>query len=350
MILVEEALRPRGGPGRLLDWDDIRRRAKSRLRAEDTMPASRGATLERKYAKLAAEVQPALLETVGGLPDGVRLPPFEALDRSTWVDLNLQIMARTLDPVLSQNLVPNNRLVDAGRMGLDRYVALILAFLSHKVLGQYDPQLLGREEIEPPALYLVEPNIAAWEAEADLPGDDLRRWLILHELTHAWQFAANPWLREHLNEMLERILGTMARRDLSSVSRIFGLAVGLPEQWAVVRQMQSTMTVVEGYGNFVMNRAGRRLLPSFEQLEEAYRRRTGTRSALEVLFLKLTGLDLKMQQYSRGETFCQAVYERWGMEGLNRVWESADHMPTATELDDPDAWWRRVGARAARPA
>lgn len=352
MVLMEEVLRPRGGPGRLIDWDDIRRRAKARLGTGGTLTAARRSAAERKYAALSAEVQPTLLEVVGGLPDGVTLPAFEALDRSSWIDTNVRIMARTLDPVLSQNLVPNNRLVDAGRIGLDRYVALILSFLSHKVLGQYDPQLLGREEIEPPALYLVEPNIAAWEAEADLPGDDLRRWLILHELTHAWQFAANPWLREHLNGMLEKVLGTMARRDLNTVSRIFGLAVGLPEQWAVVRRMQSTMIVVEGYGNFVMNRVGRRLLPSFDRLEQAYRRRTGSRSALEILFLKLTGLDLKMQQYSRGEAFCQAVFDRWGMEGLNRVWESADHMPTADEVENPEAWWRRVGglASAARSA
>lgn len=351
-MLIQEALRPRGGPGRILDWDDVRRRARARLGTEALLPAARRTVLAREYARLAAEVEPALLKAVGSLPDGVRLPAFEALGRHEWIDLNVRIMARTLDPVLSLDLVPNNRLVDAGRAGLDRYVAQILAFLSRKVLGQYDPQLLGREEIEAPALYLVEPNIAEWEAEADLPGDDLRRWLILHELTHAWQFAANPWLKEHVNGMLEQVVGAMGRRDMSSVSRVVGMAVGLPEQWAVVRRMQATMTVVEGYGNFVMNQVGRGLLPGFDRLEEAYRRRTESRSALDILFLKLTGLDLKMQQYVRGEAFCRAVYERWGMKGLNRVWESAAHLPTSEELDDPEAWWRRIGVsgRARRPA
>ena len=47
-------------------------------------------------------------------------------------------------------------------MGVNRYLALMLEFLSRRVLGQFDPQLLGREPVQH-GLYLVEPNVSDWE-------------------------------------------------------------------------------------------------------------------------------------------------------------------------------------------
>ena len=121
------------------------------------------------------------------------MPPFEALDREGWVELNVGIMSDALEPlVAAQERLPNNRVIELGRAVLDRYVGLILGFLSGRVLGQYDPRLLGHEPAGKPGLYLVEPNIAEWEAQAGLPGEPLRQWLILHEMTHAWPFGAHP--------------------------------------------------------------------------------------------------------------------------------------------------------------
>jgi putative hydrolase len=104
------------------------------------------------------------------------------------------------------------------------------------------------------------------------------------------------------------------------------------------------MSVIEGYSNLVMNQLGRKLLPGFDRLEQAYRERSSGKSALEVLIWKLTGLDLKLQQYKRGEAFCQAVFDRHGMEVLNRVWGGPESMPRLNELGNPDAWYRRISA------
>ena len=120
------------------------------------------------------------------------------------------------------------------------------------------------------------------------------------------------------------------------------MTLGLPKQWRIVRRMQATMSLVEGYSNLVMNLAGRRLLKRFDDLEQAYRRRSGQRGVLETLFWKVTGLDLKLQQYERGERFARAVYERYGMAALNRAWESPETLPRLEELDDPEGWHRRV--------
>jgi putative hydrolase len=104
------------------------------------------------------------------------------------------------------------------------------------------------------------------------------------------------------------------------------------------------MSVVEGYSNLVMNELGDRLLPGFAQLEQAYRERSSGKSALELLIWKLTGLELKLQQYKRGEAFCRAVFDQHGLAVLNRVWDGQESMPNLSELGNPKAWYRRVAA------
>ena len=348
VAVMAELLRPRPGPALILDWDEIARLAAWNL-PDDPSVAGRKADLERGYARLAASVMDPFLAAVGGMPEGTRMPPFEALDRRGWVALNVAIIRRVLEPLTDAASMPNNLLVAAGRAGIDRYLGFILRSLSTRVLGQFDPQLLGREPVDAaaPSLHLVEPNIAAWEAGAKLPPESLRRWLILHEMTHAWQFAANPWLGRHLNAMLAELVeaGTMRRGPLDS---LLAMTIGMPRQLALVRRMQTTMTMVEGYGNIVMNEVGSRVLPDHDLLEAAYRGRSTRRSPLDRLLLRLTGLGMKMEQYRRGEAFCAAIVRDHGMAGLNLAWRSAEHMPTEPEFTAPASWWARVERIPAR--
>jgi putative hydrolase len=109
-----------------------------------------------------------------------------------------------------------------------------------------------------------------------------------------------------------------------------------------MRQMQGTMSLIEGYSNLVMNELGAKLLPGFDKLEEAYRKRSANKSVLDQLVWKLTGLDLKLQQYRRGEAFASAIYDAHGMKALNLAWQGPDQMPRLDELDKPEDWYRRV--------
>jgi coenzyme F420 biosynthesis associated uncharacterized protein len=298
------------------------------------------------YNQLAADVRQPLLDAVGGLPAGLRLPDFEALDRPGWLDLNVRILRGAMEPLSEVGRVPNSWMADLGRAGINRYVALILDFLSRRVLGQFDPQLFGKEPVEQ-ALYLVEPNVAEWQSRESLPGDDLRRWLILHEMTHAWQFAAHPWLRDHLNEGLTQLMAAAKAPRRRGIEQLMAFTIGGPGQWSSLRRMQATMTLVEGYGNLVMNLVGRQILPSFDRLEDAYLRRSGQRSLLDLLIWRLTGLELKLRQYRVGENFARSVHDRYGMAALNRAWDSPESLPRPEELRDFERWYRRVVAGAS---
>lgn len=339
---VAEAVRPRGGTLVLVDWEDVRRTATGRLDKPHEEPAHLAAAAIG-YRALADKLEKPLLNFVGPLPKGAALPRFEALDRAGWTELNLAILRRAVDPVLESGRMPNSLIVEVGRAGVNRYVGYMLAFLGRRVLGQYDPQLMSAEPMGAEGLYLVETNVEEWRQHANLPDEDLRRWLILHEMTHAWQFAAHPWLRPYMEESMRVLIATVTGRG-PGVARFAAFAGVLPAQWRVMRQVQGTMSVIEGYSNLVMNQLGSKLLPGFEALERAYRDRSSGKSALEVLIWKLTGLDLKLQQYQRGEVFCRSIYDRYGMAALNRVWDGPDAMPSLRELSHPELWHRRVGA------
>src|SRR5207248_647719 len=321
-VAVAEAVRRRGGTSLLLDWDEVRGTARARLLNPSMDPASLAAAA-RSYRSLADNLEKPLLDFVGPLPKGASMPKFEALDREGWLDLNLGILRRVVDPVLESGRMPNSLIVEVGRAGVNRYVGFMLAFLGRRVLGQYDPQLMSAEPIGGEGLYLVETNVEEWQNHAKLPDQDLRRWLILHEMTHAWQFAAHPWLRPHMEESMRVLIDSVTRKG-PGVARFAAFAGVLPAQWRVMRLVQGTMSVIEGYSNLVMNQLGSKLLPGFDVLERAYRDRSSGKSALEVLIWKLTGLDLKLQQYQRGEAFCRAIFDRHGMAVLNRVWDGPD--------------------------
>jgi coenzyme F420 biosynthesis associated uncharacterized protein len=332
-VAIAEVVKPRGGTSLLLDWEEVRRSAHARLGSGTDSPASL-ATAAKRYRAMAAKLEKPLLEFVGGMPDGTVLPDFEALDRAGWLDLNLGIIRRAVDPVLEKGRLPNSLMVDFGRTGLDHYMAFLLAFLGRRVLGQYDPQLLGVEPADGAGLYLVETNVEDWGRKGDLPSTDLRRWLILHEMTHAWQFAAHPWLRGHMEQSMRVLLETVTQKTTPAV-RIAAFAGVLPAQWRVMRQMQGTMSLIEGYSNLVMNELGARLLPGFAELEDAYSRRNSNKGVLDQLVWKLTGLDLKLQQYRHGEAFARAVFDAHGMSALNLAWKGPQQMPTLDELGKP---------------
>ena len=341
---VAEAVRPRGGTTLLVDWDHVASTARARL-VSPALTKPKLTAAVKGYRAMAAKLEAPLLEFVGGLPAGVALPRFEALDREGWLDLNLGILRRAVDPVLEKGRLPNSLMVELGRTGIDHYLAFMLAFLARRVLGQYDPQLLGTEPIANAGLYLVETNVDEWGRKADLPDMDLRRWLILHEMTHAWQFAAHPWLRPHMEASMRLLIDSLSEKT-SKAARIAAFAGVLPGQWKVMRQVQGTMSLIEGYSNLVMNELGSKLLPGFERLERAYRDRSSGKSVFELLFWKLTGLDLKLQQYRRGEAFAKAVFDAHGMDVLNMVWQGPDQMPRLEELGHADRWYRRVAKTA----
>ena len=150
---------------------------------------------------------------ITGLDAAERLHDSQLLvvDRQGWARANSQTFSMMLNQLVSSGM--SERLGQLS--GLDRRVteagaALelggVLAFLSARGRGQYDPfAALGGFGAPGGRLMLVAPNIVMIERELTLDPDDFRLWVCLHEQTHRVQFAAAPWLREHMLGLISRL-------------------------------------------------------------------------------------------------------------------------------------------------
>ena len=209
VVSARVLLRPRPHvEARLLDWEEVRRRAHERA-GEDGFEAAGAAAIAARCDEMAAGLAPLMAEVCQRPLEN--FPRFGILDRHGFVDVNIDIARRLLAPVETfRATLPESRASALGRGMMNRYVGVLFGIMAQRVLGQYDPLL----SIDPvvdgssPALYLVEPNLEHFSRAAGAPLEPLRRWLILHELTHAWQFGEHPWLRTHLVGMLEELISS----------------------------------------------------------------------------------------------------------------------------------------------
>jgi coenzyme F420 biosynthesis associated uncharacterized protein len=294
------------------------------------------------------------------------LPAPELVDRRTWARANLVSMRPLLDPIGAQLGDGLGPLAGAARAGagtlLGAQAGALLGLASKRVLGQYDTALVGEER--PPRLLLVGPNLDEAARLLDAAPDEFDRWVALHEVTHAVQFAAVPWLRGHLGAMVGELTRTLEVKPSSTTFKLPSLGdvrgwasavsrgeilelVTSPEQRALVDRMQATMALVEGHAEHVMDEAGVEVLPSLAKLRAAMGQRRREASLPARLLAKLLGLDLKLRQYEQGKAFCDGVVAEAGIDVLNRAWSDPALLPTLAELDDPQGWVDRTAAPAA---
>ena len=185
-------------------------------------------------------------------------------------------------------------------------LGLLLGYLARRVLGQYDLALLGREPLtESGKLYFVQPNIRNLETSLHVPPQQFRLWLALHETTHAFEFEGHPWVREHMNDMIDEyfdfltqdveylkrgVAGMRAiwQRSHNSDDKATGSWIEMvmtPDQRRLFARMQATMAVIEGYSNYVMNAVGRKLMPDYALIARRFELRQIQRSPAEQLFV-----------------------------------------------------------------
>jgi putative hydrolase len=124
-------------------------------------------------------------------------------------------------------------------------------------------------------------------------------------------------------------------------------ALGGARRRELLERVQAVMGVIEGHAEHVMDVVGAEALPTLAELRAALDRRRTERPPLLALLERLIGLDAKMRQYEDGKRFCDAVARSCGPQGLHRVFDGPEALPTLVELHDPDAWMRRMGIHAA---
>jgi coenzyme F420 biosynthesis associated uncharacterized protein len=354
-------------PPRLIQWDRVRSISTEMGRRDGSGGTTAGDEITAAYRAMVRDSE----DRIGAylqLQLPLSLDRVEVFDRAQWIDANIAGFQLLFEPLESLN---RNALREAtigahlfGELNqtvLSGQLGLLMGYLARRVLGQYDTALLGREPVTTGRLYFVEPNIAQTQRRLNLDGREFRTWIALHETTHAFEFEAHPWLRDYMNGLLRQYFDTvgqdlgqfvlapsgligLAQRAIQNASRTRSALELLmtEEQQQIFQKLQALMCLLEGYSNHVMDVVGSSLLPTYPYMKRRFEARHQTRSTAERIFARITGLDLKLEQYVLGEKFVNQVVTNIGIERFNQVWEGPTTLPTLSEIYEPERWRERV--------
>ncbi|WP_331233450.1 zinc-dependent metalloprotease [Natronorarus salvus] len=298
-----------------VDWDAVGDAAREATPPGSIELSDRDVTGYRDDVRDARTNIRAIGEVAFDLPGTI-----EIQNRHHWIDANVSTFRRVMRPIETRS---DAVFPDAARVLNTGTMTLMLSFLGKNVLGQYDPLLLADGDREH-ALYFVHPNIARVAEELDVDGERFRRWIAFHEVAHAAEFGAAPWLSGHLESRMERGVDALTRGELDREA---------------FEELDTTMTAVEGYAELVMDRAFDEQYTDLREKLEARRQGGGP---IAQLMRRLLGLGIKRRQYERGKRFFEAVADERGVAGASVVWESPAALPTSEELDRPERWLARV--------
>jgi coenzyme F420 biosynthesis associated uncharacterized protein len=337
-------------------------------------PAARRETVSDLVGDLRRAADDAVAhvrEVTAMVPARDDLPVSRVLvvDRVDWVRANTEMLDRlTADlPVRPGERGPSR----VSRLAGGLQVGGVLAALSTKVLGQFDP-FSARPggpgtPPEPGRLLLVAPNVLQVERVLRVDPADFRLWVALHEQTHALQFATAPWLGEHLRMRMASVVAGLTddgtgegAGDARADERVRSLLAGAvrvargtdhggltallpPDTRRVVDEVGAVMSLLEGHADVAMDAVGRTVVPSVRQIRTRFeRRRAGSHGVASVVLRRVLGLDLKLAQYRDGARFVRRVRRAVGTDGLNAVWAGPANLPTVAEIADHRLWVRRV--------
>ncbi|OLO78599.1 zinc-dependent metalloprotease [Actinomyces oris] len=238
----------------------------------------------------------------------------------------------------------------------------------------------GGEGVAPPHLLLVAPNVLAVRRQMDLDMLDLPAWVCLHEMTHAVQLAAAPWLGPYLSDSMRMVIGAVVEAAYGGADGARSAGGGSQQEWgsrprrgravrlaaragrgrvleglmnvtdrAEVASLAAALTFLEGHAEVVLDDVHPNRMPSVHRLRAVLSRSRAADGGIgpgpglgSLLLHRLMGLEAKEAQYADGAAFVRSVVTRIGHEGLNAVWADPELLPTPAELARPDVWVRRV--------
>lgn len=312
------------------------------------------------------------------------------VDRAAWAKANTQSFAVMMNPILQaltakqaathgargsvNTPAPGSAGAAFGATVTGAQLGGALAFLSSKVLGQYDPfaalapTRASQSHTAGGRLLLVAPNIITVERELKVDPADFRLWVCLHEQTHRVQFAAAPWLRHHMLAEIEKLGALLVGDSENFGDRLLQTAKQLgskhannkensadtsrggvldllqdPEQKAALSHLTAVMSLLEGHANVVMDGVDQSIVPTVRTIRQRFNSRGKDRGIIEKFIRNLMGLDAKMRQYSDGAKFVRDAVDVVGMDGFNNVWTKAENLPTEIEIHNARLWVERMG-------
>lgn len=348
----------------LISWEVAARVGKSVAGYFPAAPGPEVRSLESDLRSIFPEAQEQVT-----LATGLEVPSEASplvMSRADWVEANIKSFKGTLTPLLDRlsDKAPRWPLGSASAFVAGAQLGTILGWMSSKVLGQFDVILAdANNETDLDKVYFVAPNIIAIEMKYGFNERQFRHWIALHELTHRAQFRGVDWMRTYFQDLVQDAISfanpdpavlfeglkkvyAEIREGRNPLSENGPLGIfATEEQLESLSKITGLMSLLEGHGDVIMNRAGAKEILESTRFAQVLSRRRNEQRGLSRLMSQLLGLEAKMKQYQEGEIFVEAVEQAGGMKLFNRVWDQPDNLPNSTEIRNPSLWIERLTAK-----
>ncbi len=240
-------------------------------------------------------------------------------------------------------------------------VGSMVGHLATRAFGTHDLPIPRR----PNGVTLLPANIDAFATDWEIPQDEMRLWVLAHELAGHALFEADH-LRDALSDLVRRHVGGF-RPDPNAVAERLGSldadaadpmaalqsalgdpevllgAVTSPEQLELRPRLDALVAVVVGYTDWIVDAVAVKVVGgSALRIAEAVRRRRVETTSADSFVEQLLGIRLGEDQVARGKAFVQGVVDRAGDGGLRPMLERPDAIPTPNEVDAPGLWLARI--------
>jgi putative hydrolase len=327
-----------------------------------------------KYAELASIARPHVVDVMGidapfvepsvATPEQWAQQTLEAY-RPLFTDLAASLGATddlpdelASDP-MAQMMAGLGKMMAPAMMGMS--VGSMVGNLARRAFGVYDLPIPRAT----PALVLVPSTIDAFAADWEIALDEMRLWVLAHELAGLALFSVDH-VADHLRSLVQRHVGAFrpdpsAMTDkltsmdidqsdpMAAMQQAFGDpevllgAVRSPEQEALEPLLDAAVAVTIGAIDWVVDAVSVRIIGGNAlQIAEAVRRRRAETSPDDIFVERLLGIRLGAEQTARGKAFVQGVVDRAGENGLTPLFNDPAAMPTPNEIEAPGLWLARV--------
>jgi putative hydrolase len=327
-----------------------------------------------KYGELAAIARPHVADVMGidapfvepsvATPEQWAQQTLEAYrplftDLATSLGATDDLPAEVASDPMAQMMAGLGKMMAPAMMGMS--VGSMVGNLARRAFGVYDLPIPRAT----PALVLVPANIDTFAADWEIAIDEMRLWVLAHELAGLTLFSVEH-ISNHLRSLVQRHVGAF-RPDASALTdkltsmdvdqsdpmaamqQAFGDpevllgAIRSPEQQALEPQLDAAVAVTIGAIDWVVDAVSVRVIGGNAlQIAEAVRRRRAETSPDDIFVERLLGIRLGAEQTARGKAFAQGVVDRAGENGLAPLFSDPAAMPTPNEIEAPGLWLARV--------
>ncbi|MFT6291304.1 MAG: putative hydrolase [Ilumatobacter sp.] len=329
-------------------------------------------TVRIKYVELANIARPHVADVMG-----IDVPEVEPS-----VATPEQWAAETLDayrPLFTEmaSSLGSSDDIDAGSDPMAQMMAGLSKMMAPAMLGMAVGSMVGNLATRAfgvydlpipratPALVLVPPTIDAFAAEWEIAIDEMRLWVLAHEMAGLALFSV-PHFADHLRGLVQRHVGAF-KPDASAVTDKLGMlemdqsdpmaamqqafgdpevllgAVRSDEQLTMEPALDAAVATAIGVIDWVVDAVAVRTIGGNAlQIAEAVRRRRAETSPDDLFVERLLGIRLGADQTARGKAFVQGVVDRAGETGLMPLFSDPGAVPTPNEIEAPGLWLARV--------